>query len=211
METNKSAFRYVALNKPYAVLSSFTGSTGKDNLSQYIPVPDVYPIGRLDYDSEGLILLTDDGRLSHNIADPRGYIWKSYLVQVERIPSPEALDQLRHGVMIQHQQTRPSKVMLLESEPIVWERSTPIRFRKRVPTAWLQIQIHEGRNRQIRKMTAAVGHPTLRLIRMAIGPITLDNLQPGKWRNLAKREVVALRRASQSRGSRKPIIQQGRL
>lgn len=201
MEKNKSAFRYVALNKPYAVLSSFTGSTGKYNLSQYIPVPDIYPIGRLDYDSEGLILLTDDGRLSHQIADPRGHIWKSYLVQVERIPSPSALDQLRHGVMIRHQQTRPSKVILLESEPIVWERPTPIRFRKSVPTAWLQIKIHEGRNRQIRKMTAAVGHPTLRLIRMAIGPITLDNLQPGKWRNLGKLEVAALRRASQSSGS----------
>ena len=191
----KSSFRYIALNKPFGVLSSFTDSLGKSTLSQYIKVPNVYPIGRLDYDSEGLMILTDDGQLSHQVANPRGKIWKSYLVQVERIPQPSALKQLRRGVVIRHQRTRPAKVSLLELEPTVWPRPIPIRFRKTVPTSWLLLKIHEGRNRQIRRMTAAVDHATLRLIRVAIGPIQLDRLKPGAWRDLESREVKALRAA----------------
>lgn len=197
-----SGFRYIALNKPFEVLSSFTDSLGKPTLSQYITVPNVYPIGRLDYQSEGLMLLTDDGHLSHRIADPRGNIWKSYLVQVERIPHSSVLEQLRRGVTIRHQRTRPAIVSLVEPEPRVWPRSVPIRFRKHVPTSWLRLTIHEGRNRQVRRMTAAVGHPTLRLIRVAIGPITLDSLQPGAWRDLDAREVSALRKACGSRANR---------
>ena len=191
----KSGFRYIAFNKPFGVLSSFTDSLGKSTLSQYLTVPNVYPTGRLDYDSEGLMLLTDDGDLSHRIAAPTRKIWKSYLVQVERIPQPSALEQLRRGVVIRHHQTRPAKVLLLEEEPKVWPRPVPIRFRKTVPTSWLLIKIHEGRNRQIRRMTAAVGHATLRLIRVAIGPIQLGHLQPGTWRDLQKKEVKALRTA----------------
>ena len=191
----KSGFRYIAFNKPFGVLSSFTDSLGKSTLSRYLTVPKVYPVGRLDYDSEGLMLLTDDGDLSHRIAAPTGEIWKSYLVQVERIPQPSALEQLRRGVVIRHHRTRPAKVTLLEEEPTVWPRPVPIRFRKSVPTSWLLIKIHEGKNRQIRRMTAAVGHATLRLIRVAIGPIQLDHLQSGTWRDLEKNEVRALRTA----------------
>jgi len=192
---SKSKFRYIALNKPFGVISSFTDARGKPTLAQYLSVPNVYPIGRLDYDSEGLILLTDDGRLLHQVADPGGKIWKSYLVQVEGSPNSSTLEQLRSGIVIRNQRTRPAKVSILESEPILWPRSTPIRFRKTVPTSWLLIKIHEGRNRQIRRMTAAVGFPTLRLIRLAIGPIHLHNLQKGEWRDLDNKEVMALRKA----------------
>ena len=191
----KSGFRYIAFNKPFGVLSSFTDSLGKSTLARYITIPDVYPIGRLDHDSEGLMILTDDGELSHRVADPKGGIWKSYLVQVERIPQPSALEQLRRGVVIRRQRTRPAQVLLLDFEPPVWPRPVPIRTRKTVPTSWLDFKIHEGRNRQIRRMTAAVGHPTLRLIRVAIGPIQLDHLPTGAWRDLERREVMALRTA----------------
>ena len=202
VEMRKSGFRYIALNKPFGVLSSFTDSLGKSTLAQYIPVPNVYSIGRLDYDSEGLMILTDDGQLSHQVANPRGKIWKSYLVQIERIPDPSALEQLRQGIVIRHQRTRPAKVSLLELEPTVWPRPVPIRFRKNVPTSWLLLQLHEGRNRQVRRMTAAVGHATLRLIRVAIGPIQLDSLKPGAWRDLEQKEVRALREACDERESR---------
>lgn len=158
-------------------------------------MPDVYPVGRLDYDSEGLVLLTGDGRLQQQIAHPRSNIWKTYLVQVERIPDQAALEQLRCGVMIHARRTRPARVHLLEEEPTVWPRPVPIRQRKTVPTAWLRIQLHEGRNRQIRRMTAAVGHPTLRLIRVGIGPISLEPLQPGQWRVLDDQDVQRLRAA----------------
>ena len=198
-----SGFRYIALNKPVDVLSAFTDRTGKPTLSQYITVPNVYPIGRLDYDSEGLLLLTDDGRLTHQLADPRGKIWKSYLVQVERIPEPSALEQLRRGIVIRRQRTRPAIVSMVVPEPAVWPRPVPIRFRKNVPTSWIRLSIHEGRNRQVRRMTAAVGHPTLRLIRVAIGPITLDGLQPGTWRDLEATEVSALRETCSPKGNRK--------
>ena len=199
LKKRKSGFRYIAFNKPFGVLSSFTDSQGKSTLSQYLKVPNVYPIGRLDYDSEGLMLLTDDGNLSHRIAAPTGEIWKSYLVQVERIPQPSALEQLRRGVIIRHHRTRPAKVSLLEVEPTVWPRPVPIRFRKTVPTSWLLIKIHEGKNRQIRRMTAAVGHATLRLIRVAIGPIQLGHLQSGTWRDLERKEVTTLRTACRNK------------
>ena len=203
METRKSKYRYIALNKPFGVISSFTNAMGKPTLAQYISVPNVYPIGRLDYDSEGLILLTDDGRLSHQVAHPSGKIWKSYLVQVERTPSSSTLEQLRRGLVIRKQRTRPATVSILQSEPILWPRSPPIRYRKTVPTSWLLIKIHEGRNRQIRRMTAAVGFPTLRLIRIAIGPIHRHNLQPGEWRDLDKNEVMALREVCGDRENRR--------
>ena len=201
-QKRKSGFRYIAFNKPFGVLSSFTDSLGKSTLAQYIPVPNVYPIGRLDYDSEGLMILTDDGQLSHHVANPRGKIWKSYLVQIERIPDPSSLEQLRQGIVIRHQRTRPAKVSLLELEPTVWPRPVPIRFRKTVPTSWLLFKLHEGRNRQVRRMTAAVGHATLRLIRVAIGPIQLDSLKPGAWRDLEQKEVKALREACEESESR---------
>jgi 23S rRNA pseudouridine2457 synthase len=161
-------------------------------------VPGVYPVGRLDRDSEGLLLLTDDGRLAHRLTDPRFEHPRTYLVQVERVPAPEALEALRRGVVLNDGPTRPAEVELLDEPPALPDRPVPIRFRKNVPTAWLRLTIREGRNRQVRRMTAAVGHPTLRLVRVAIGPIVLDDLRPGQWRDLTPDECVAigLRRSS---------------
>jgi len=179
-------------NKPYGTLSSFTDSAKRPTLARYISIPSVYPVGRLDYDSEGLMLLTSDGHLSHLVTDPRYKLWKTYWAQVERIPNAEALKQLRHGMIIQGRQTRPASVTLLSSDPALWPRPVPIRYRKSVPTAWLIIKIREGMNRQIRRMTAAVGHPTLRLVRVSIGPLSLGPLQPGHWRLLHKSEMDSL-------------------
>ena len=186
---------YIAFNKPYGVLSSFTDSSGRPTLAQFISLSEVYPAGRLDFDSEGLMILTSDGQLSHRIMDPRYKLWKTYLAQVERIPDEGALNRLRHGVVIQGTHTREAFVEVLPSDPDLWPRPVPIRFRKNVPTTWLQLTIQEGRNRQVRKMTATVGHPTLRLVRVGIGPLCLGNLQPGQWRGLRKEEVQALLRA----------------
>ncbi len=155
-------------------------------------MPGVYAAGRLDYDSEGLLLLTSDGRLAHRITHPRYKLAKVYLVQVENIPSEATLDQLRQGVIVKGERTRPAQVELLPTEPDVCPRSEPIRYRSTIPTAWLKITLREGRKRQIRRMTAAVGHPTLRLIRIAIGPITLGQLAPGQWRDLTEDELRAL-------------------
>jgi 23S rRNA pseudouridine2457 synthase len=152
----------------------------------------VYPVGRLDRDSEGLLLLTDDGRLAHRLTDPRFEHPRTYLVQVERIPPPEALEALRRGVVLADGPTRPADVVLLDDPPALPDRPVPIRFRKNVATAWLRLTIREGRNRQVRRMTASVGHPTLRLIRVALGPITLGDLMPGQWRDLTADEVEAL-------------------
>jgi len=181
--------------KPYKVLSSFTDPEGRSTVGDYVPVPDVYAAGRLDYDSEGLLLLTSDGSLAHRITHPRYKLEKRYLVQVENIPDEAALGQLRRGVMVKEVQTQPAQVELLPADPPLFPRSEPIRYRKSVPTAWLQITIQEGRKRQIRHMTAAVGYPTLRLVRIAIGPISLGDLLPGRWRDLSRSELSALYRS----------------
>jgi 23S rRNA pseudouridine2457 synthase len=186
-------FRTIALYKPYGVLCQFRDESGRPTLAPLVPFADIYPAGRLDHDSEGLLLLTDDGRLAHRLTDPRFAHPKTYLVQVERVPQAQALEALRNGVMLGDGMTRPSEVELLEVPPALPDRPVPIRFRKNVPTAWLLLAIKEGRNRQVRRMTAAVGHPTLRLVRSAVGPVTLGGLAPGQWRELSAREHAALR------------------
>jgi 23S rRNA pseudouridine2457 synthase len=180
--------RTIAFNKPYGVLPCFTDSDGRQTLADYIGLPGVYAAGRLDLDSEGLLLLTSDGRVAHYITDPQHTLPKVYLVQIERIPSEEALAQLRRGVVLNGKKTRPAEVRLLPNDPQLPDRPVPIRFRKNVPTTWVEIILREGLNRQVRRMTAAVGHPTLRLVRVAIGPVVLGGLQPGEWRNLTRSE-----------------------
>ena len=175
--------RVILLNKPYGVLSTFTDPDGRPTLAQYVNVPGVYAAGRLDRDSEGLLVLTDDGKLQHAIAHPSSGKTKSYWVQVERVPDEDALNQLRRGVTIKGGHTRPAKVSIIEP-PDLWERDPPVRFRKTVPTAWLDLEIQEGMNRQVRRMTAAVGHPCLRLVRYRVGPYTLNGLQPGTFRTV---------------------------
>jgi pseudouridine synthase len=187
--------RFLALFKPYDVLTQFTDEGGRATLKDFVPVPGVYPVGRLDRDSEGLLLLTDDGRLAHRLTDPRYEHPKTYLAQVEKVPGPEALEALRKGVMLSDGPTRPAGAELLADEPDLPERPVPIRFRKNVPTAWIRLVLREGRNRQVRRMTAAVGHPTLRLVRVAVGPIELGDLAPGRWRDLSADERRALDRA----------------
>lgn len=185
------ASRTILFNKPYGVLCQFTDAGGRPTLADYIPVPGVYAAGRLDMDSEGLLLLTDDGALIHRLADPQHKIPKTYLVQVERVPDNAALEHLRHGVTIEGELWRPAQVERLATPPDLWERAVPIRYRKSVPTAWLRIVLTEGRNRQVRRMTASMGYPTLRLVRVAIGPFRLDDLKPGAWRELPNRTVRA--------------------
>ena len=186
------AGRTLIFCKPYQVLSCFTDPEGRSTVGDYVDVAGVYAAGRLDYDSEGLLLLTSDGKLAHRVTHPRYKLEKIYLAQVEHIPEETALDQLRRGVMVKGKQTRPTKVRRLPEEPDLFPRSEPIRYRSNIPTAWLEIRLREGRKRQVRRMTAAVGHPTLRLIRIAIGPITLGDLAPGQWRELTKSELGAL-------------------
>jgi 23S rRNA pseudouridine2457 synthase len=169
-------------NKPYGVLCQFTDSEGRATLSDYIKTPHVYPAGRLDYDSEGLLLLTDDGTLQKRISDPQNKMPKTYWVQVEGIPTDSVLERLEKGVKLNDGFTRPAKATRL-SEPEVWERNPPIRVRKRIPTAWINLTITEGKNRQVRRMTAAVGFPTLRLIRVSVGEWFLEGLLPGEWRS----------------------------
>ncbi|TKB80884.1 MAG: pseudouridine synthase [Nitrospira sp.] len=186
--------RTIAFNKPYGVLPSFTDPKGRPTLADAITVAGVYAAGRLDLDSEGLMLLTSDGALAHQITDPQHKLPKVYLAQVERMPDREAIERLRKGVVLSGRRTRPAEVRVLPKDPQVPDRPVPIRFRKNVPTAWLEITLHEGMNRQVRRMTAAVGHPSLRLIRVAIGPITLGDLQPGQWRELTSDEVAQISR-----------------
>jgi 23S rRNA pseudouridine2457 synthase len=187
-----AAYRYLKLFKPFDVLTQFTDESGRATLKEFVPVAGVYPVGRLDRDSEGLLLLTDDGPLAHRLTDPRHDHPKTYLAQVEKIPDLKALDALRRGIKLSDGPTKPVEVTLLEAEPDLPERPVPIRFRKNVPTAWLRLVLREGRNRQVRRMTAAVGFPTLRLVRIAVGPITLDGLQPGEWRDLDEQERRSL-------------------
>ncbi|MCD9027819.1 pseudouridine synthase [Luteimonas sp. BDR2-5] len=176
----------VAFNKPYGVLCQFTDRSQppRPTLAGFGLPAGVYPAGRLDHDSEGLLLLTDDGGLAHRITDPRHKLPKTYRVQVEGAPTPAQLQALRDGVTLNDGPTRPARVALLDPAPTFWPRDPPVRFRKTVPDAWLELTIHEGRNRQVRRMTAAVGLPTLRLVRVAVGPWTLDGLAPGTWRPL---------------------------
>lgn len=173
--------RLIRFNKPYGVLSQFQASGRWRGLKEFIDLPDVYAAGRLDADSEGLLLLTSDGALQARIADPRFKMDKTYWVQVEGIPDKAALKALRQGVALKDGLTRPAKAKLLVQAPATWSREPPIRARQAIPTAWLQLTINEGRNRQVRRMTAAVGFPTLRLIRSAIGPYSLSDLAPGAW------------------------------
>jgi 23S rRNA pseudouridine2457 synthase len=190
MPNSQSPMRYIIFYKPYGVLCQFTKDAPTHiTLKDYIDVPDVYPVGRLDWDSEGLLLLTNDGQLQHRLAHPRFGHKRTYWVQVERIPDTDAIQRLQTGVEIQDYRTQPAEVRLLPTEPQLPERNPPIRFRKNVPTAWLEMTLTEGKNRQVRRMTAAVGFPTLRLVRVSIGHLKLDDLQLGQWRDLTTSEL----------------------
>lgn len=177
--------RLLAFNKPHGVLCQFSGDGSRTTLADFVDLPGVYPAGRLDRDSEGLVLLTDDGALQARIAHPRFKLEKAYLVQVEGEPDEAALDRLRRGVELDGRATRMATVTRCDEPAWLWPRDPPVRFRKSVPTTWLEIRIREGRNRQLRRMTAAVGYPTLRLVRTAIGAWHLDGLAPGEWRVVA--------------------------
>lgn len=201
-------------NKPYGVLSQFTTQEDKPTLAEFIKIPRVYPAGRLDHDSEGLLLLTDDGDLQHHISHPAHKQPKTYWVQVEGAPNSYALTQLRQGVALNDGITQPAEVRLIPT-PRLWERNPPIRSRTNIPTQWMEITISEGKNRQVRRMTAAVGHPTLRLVRVKIGPWTLEGIEPGTYKieqvNAPKAPAGARRpgtsarpRAGDPRASRKP-------
>jgi len=185
----KPASRTLVFHKPYGVLPCFTDPKGRPTLADYVAIPGVYAAGRLDLDSEGLMVLTSDGRLAHHITDPRHQLPKVYLAQVERVPNEDALGRLRQGILLNGTRTRPAEVQVLSAVPELPDRPVPIRFRKSVPTAWLKITLREGLNRQVRRMTAAVGHPTVRLMRIAIGTMVLGDLQPGQWRELTRSEI----------------------
>jgi 23S rRNA pseudouridine2457 synthase len=175
----------VALNKPYDVLCQFSDDgSGRGNLSKYVNIPDIYPAGRLDRDSEGLLLLTNDGQLQAQISSPKFKQAKTYWVQVEGIPDEAALEALRKGVELKDGLTQPAKARLIDEPANLWPRNPPVRERKSIPDCWLELTITEGKNRQVRRMTAAVGHPTLRLIRASIGQYSLDDLKPGEYQTI---------------------------
>lgn len=173
----------ICFNKPYGVLSQFTPEGRWRGLKDFIDIPGVYVAGRLDADSEGLLLLTNDGKLQARISDPRHKMEKTYWVQVEGVPDEAALASLRQGVQLNDGRTRPARASLIPQPEPLWAREPPVRVRQSIPTSWVELVISEGRNRQVRRMTAAVGYPTLRLIRAAIGPYSLDGLAPGTWRD----------------------------
>jgi 23S rRNA pseudouridine2457 synthase len=174
--------KLILVNKPFGCLCQFSPSGGRETLASLVPVPGVYPAGRLDTDSEGLLVLTDDGRLQARIADPRHKLEKGYWVQVEGTPAEAALEALRRGIDLGEFVTRPAWAEAMDEPPGLWPRDPPIRVRRAIPTAWLDVRIREGRNRQVRRMTAKVGLPTLRLIRYRVGPWTVAGLAPGQWR-----------------------------
>lgn len=207
----RTSNRTIVFYKPFGVMPCFTDPEGRATLADYIDVPGVYAAGRLDRDSEGLMILTADGRMAHQITDPVHKLEKLYWVQVEREPDDQAIEQLRKGVLLSGARTRPARVCRLEAPPRLPARAIPIRFRKTVPTAWLEIGLREGMNRQVRRMTAAVGHPTLRLVRVAIGPIGLDGLMPGQWREMTSGETAwfssdAAGRTGRSGPGRKEVV-----
>lgn len=189
LEMTGEPCQYVLLHKPYGVLCQFTDEAGRPTLKDHVKIPGVYACGRLDHDSEGLLLLTDDGPLIKRLTDPRSKAPKTYLVQVEGKPGAEALQALRQGVVIEGRKTLPAKVALAPEAEGWPPRHPPIRERRHIPTTWIRMVLLEGRNRQVRRMTAAVGHPTLRLIRSSIGPFDLGDLQPGESRVLSPAEV----------------------
>ena len=186
---------YIVFYKPYGVLCQFTddSTSPRPTLKEYIDIPEVYSVGRLDFDSEGLLLLTNDGQLKHRLIDPQFEHPRTYWVQVENIPTEAALQKLRNGMTIQGYRTKPAIANLLDTEPDLPERNPPIRFRANIPTTWLELTLTEGKNRQVRKMTAAVGFPTLRLVRVAIAHLSLGDLAVGQWRNLTPAELQELR------------------
>jgi 23S rRNA pseudouridine2457 synthase len=191
-------------NKPYGVLTQFTDSNDRPVLADYIDVPAIYPAGRLDKDSEGLLLLTDDGKLQQAISDPAFKLAKTYQVQVEGIADDEVLEKLRAGVELKDGMTRPARVARLEGEPAgLWQRNPPVRYRASIPDCWIEITIKEGKNRQIRRMTAAVGYPTLRLIRKAIGDFRLDYLMPGELKQVPLEEVEKFKSTMQHRNRKR--------
>ncbi len=179
--------RLILFNKPFNVLSQFTDKGSVDSarqtLSDFIDVPKVYAAGRLDRDSEGLLVLTDDGRLQDRIANPKRRVWKTYWVQVEGQPDDDTLEQLRRGVDLKDGMTAPARAELMTEPAQLWPRDPPIRVRKSIPDAWIKLSIREGRNRQVRRMTAAVGHPTLRLIRYSVGDWSIEGLDVGEWKD----------------------------
>jgi 23S rRNA pseudouridine2457 synthase len=207
------SYRYLIFNKPFNVLSQFTDTQTTENnspqrstLKDFIPVPEVYPVGRLDHDSEGLMLLTSHGELQHHLSHPKFAHPRTYWVQVENIPTEKALDQLRKGgLKIQNYFTRPTQVEQLLNTPDIPPRNPPIRSRQQIPTAWIRITLTEGHNRQVRRMTAAVGFPTLRLIRISIAHLQLDNLAPGEWRDLTAKELSPLLISLNSKAA-KPLL-----
>ena len=177
--------RLILLNKPYGVLPQFTDDQGRPTLADHVPVKGVYAAGRLDRDSEGLLALSDDGALIARIASPKHKLPKTYWVQVEGVPTEEALQRLRTGVTLNDGPTLPAEARMMEEPADLWPRDPPVRYRASIPTSWIALTLREGRNRQVRRMTAAVGFPTLRLIRWSIGDWTLDGLAPGEWREVA--------------------------
>lgn len=186
--------RTLVFNKPHGVLPCFTDPAGRPTLADFVSVPGVYAAGRLDRDSEGLMVLTSDGTLAHYLTDPRHNLPKVYLAQVERLPDDAAVGRLAQGILLKGTGTRPAEVQVLTAAPALPDRPVPIRYRKSVPTSWLRITLREGMNRQVRRMTAAVGHPTVRLVRIAMGPVALGDLQPGRWRDLTSSEMAQIHR-----------------
>lgn len=182
--------KIVLFNKPYGVVSQFTALAGKPTLAKFGLPAGIYPAGRLDHDSEGLLLLTDDGKLIKRLTDPRFGHPRTYWVQVERVPTDEAIEKLARGVVLADGKTRPCKVRRLDQTPLVSPRDPPIRHRLTVPDCWIEMILTEGKNRQVRRMTAAVGHPTLRLIRVAIGALKIESVPPGEWRHILRCKIV---------------------